>query len=128
MRDESEPYVLVVDDRADIREMLTLSLDRLGVDLVREAATGAQALAAARAWRPTAIILDNGLPDRTGLDLLRELRESCPAARIVMFSADPSIGPEAVAGGADAFIDKMRPTQDLIDLLWPAGPPGASAR
>ncbi len=43
-----------------------------------------------------------------------------------MFSADPPLGPAALAAGADAFVDKMRPTQDLIDLLWPAGQPRVS--
>lgn len=40
-----------------------------------------------------------------------------------MFSADPAIAAAAMARGADGFADKMRPTQDLIDLLWPAGAP-----
>jgi len=128
VRHESEPYVLVVDDLAAVREVLTRVLDQHGVDNVREAATGAQALAEAQAWQPTAIILDNSLPDTTGLNLLPELRETCRTARIVMFSADPYLGPEALTGGADAFIDKMRPTQDLIDVLWPAGPPSATPR
>lgn len=123
MRHRSGQSVLVVEDRADIREVLQRSLNSVGVHHVREASTCAQALTAARTSTPTVIILDNGLPDGTGLDLLPALREACPAARIVVFSADPLIAADAIARGADGFADKMRPLQDLLDLLWPAGAP-----
>jgi len=71
---ESRPTVLVVDDEPQIRRFLRTSL---GVDgySVQEAATAEDALRFATTARPDLIILDLGLPDRDGFEVLRAIRE-----------------------------------------------------
>jgi len=70
----SQPDLLVIDDEAQIRRLLRLTLESAGYR-VREAETGALGLNEAAVARPDAIILDLSLPDMGGLDVLRRLRE-----------------------------------------------------
>jgi len=65
--------ILVVDDTADVAESLAMLLESLGHE-VRLACDGAQALEAARSWRPEAVLLDIGLPGMDGYEVARRLR------------------------------------------------------
>lgn len=79
--------VLVVDDAADARVLLRAALRvRGGFEVVGEAGTGEDALLLAGMLRPDVIVLDLGLPDMTGRDLLTRIRRRAPTSRIVVFS------------------------------------------
>jgi PAS domain S-box-containing protein len=65
--------VLVVDDNADLVDMLALVVSGLGHD-VRKALDGQSAVSAARSYRPDVVLLDLGLPAMSGMDVARELR------------------------------------------------------
>src|SRR6478672_6623483 len=74
---DSEPRyrrVLLVEDEAPLRMVIALNLVGRGVE-VRETATSSQALAALSAEVPDLILLDINLPDRTGWDVLRDLKQ-----------------------------------------------------
>jgi two-component system, OmpR family, KDP operon response regulator KdpE len=71
--DEKRIRVLVVDDERPIRRFLNASLS--GQYLIQEATTGRDALAAVISTRPDIILLDLGLPDMDGLEVIRRLRE-----------------------------------------------------
>ena len=66
--------VLVVDDEAVLAEMVSMALRYEGWD-VSTAGDGASAIASARSHRPDVVVLDVMLPDMSGLDVLRKLRE-----------------------------------------------------
>ena len=66
--------VLIIDDEVQIRRLLRLALDSRGWT-VREAENGTLGLQEAVFHKPDAIVLDLGLPDMDGLDVLRRLRE-----------------------------------------------------
>jgi phosphoserine phosphatase len=68
------PLVLLVEDEAQMRKFLRASLTAHGYRLV-ETATAADALKQATAYNPDLVILDLGLPDRPGMDVIRALRE-----------------------------------------------------
>ena len=70
----ARPIALVIDDELEIRRFLRVSLNANGYD-VHEAAAGADGLAQAATLRPEIIILDIGLPDISGLEVLMRLRE-----------------------------------------------------
>ena len=57
------------------------------------------------------------MPDGTGLQVLPALRATCPAARIVFFSAAPEVREPSKAAGADAFVSKNQPFSDLAAAL-----------
>ena len=81
--------LLLVDDHAVIRSGLRRLLGGLAQVEVGEAATGREALALARSWRPDLALLDLGLPDLGGLELLGRLLLLRPALRVVVFSMHP---------------------------------------
>lgn len=79
--------VLLVDDSADVRRLLRLSLrGHGGFEVVGEASTAAEAAGLAAQHHPDVIVLDLGLPDLTGKDLLTRVRRAAPTSRIVIFS------------------------------------------
>jgi CheY-like chemotaxis protein len=65
--------VLVVDDEADARELLTAALGQYGVE-VRAAVSAAEGLAILKEWKPDVIISDIGLPDEDGYMFIRRVR------------------------------------------------------
>jgi DNA-binding NarL/FixJ family response regulator len=114
--------VLLVDDEPAVRVMLRRWLTRQDLAVCALAATGEQALAAARLHRPDAIVLDHRLPDVPGLQLLPELRRLCPTARIVLFTADLAVARMAAADGAAALV-KGGALSDLSQTLTAAPEP-----
>ena len=75
--------ILIVDDEEQIRRLLRGSLTTAGYK-VREAGDGQSALSEVAYQRPDAIILDLGLPDLAGLEVLRRLREWCQIPVLVL--------------------------------------------
>ena len=100
--------VLVVDDNEDVRGLLRLAFGRADIEVVGSAGDSREALAMAQHDRPGIILLDVNLPDVAGLDLLPQLREHCPQAKVVMFSAQCSsqVTETAMERGAVGFVEK----------------------
>lgn len=116
--------VLIVDDSALIRQMLTraLSVDPR-IEIVGTAKTGVEAIEQARLLDPDIITLDIEMPELSGLEALPHLRKMSDA-RILMLSTldDPDTTLQALSGGAVDFIGKPREgvassLVELTDLL-----------
>nr|WP_246223953.1 response regulator [Pseudarthrobacter psychrotolerans] len=111
---------LVIEDDLDIRELLVLILSGMGFD-VRAAATGAAGIRAAKALDPTLMTLDLGLPDISGHDVARSLREYSNAPIIMITGrARTSDELDGMAAGATAYLTKpFRPVQlrELVQEL-----------
>ena len=110
--------VLLVDDTADVRLLLRLGVEmRPGLEVVGEAADGAEALVLARATGPDIVILDREMPGLGGLEVLPQLREACPTAVIVLFTAaaDGDVHRAATSTGADAV--RLKGRQSIDDLI-----------
>jgi two-component system KDP operon response regulator KdpE len=75
--------ILVVDDELQMRRVLTAGLEYHGYD-VTATASGSEALTEAVAWRPDVVLVDLGLPDTDGFELISRLREKTRAALIVV--------------------------------------------
>jgi CheY-like chemotaxis protein len=100
--------VLVVDDNEDVRGLLRIAFARADIEVVGTAGDSREAIALARHDRPAIILLDVNLPEVAGLDLLPRLREHCPQAQVVMFSAQVSsqVIEKAMQRGAVGFVEK----------------------
>jgi len=112
--------VLVVDDAANLRELLTLLLEvEDDFEVVGTAADGRQAIEAAELLRPDVVLLDLAMPVMDGLQALPELRAHLPLARIVIFSGfeHEALAEEALAAGADAYIEKGTSVTQLVTQL-----------
>jgi DNA-binding NarL/FixJ family response regulator len=117
---QREDSVLVVDDAPATRSMLRRWLAMHDMTVCGEAGTGEEALAAAALYHPAAIILDDGLPDIPGAQLLPRLRQLCPAACIVLFTADSAAARAVRATGTAAAVVKGSPLSDLYRALTAA--------
>jgi DNA-binding NarL/FixJ family response regulator len=100
--------VFVVDDAADLRLLFTMSLRRNGYEVLGEAATGEQAIAAALDLRPDVVLIDLMLPDMTGLDVVTALRDALPTTKLVMCSGmeEPETIDACLDAGANGYIGK----------------------
>lgn len=78
--------ILVADDHSVVREGLRRVLDAPGFEVVGEAASGAEAIAAAERLTPDVVVLDISMPDGNGLSSVARIREVSPASRVLMLS------------------------------------------
>ena len=96
--------VLLVDDHTILREGLRALLELQGdLQVVAAVGTFEEAVESATHLQPDIVLTDIGLPGRSGLLLVRELRRLCPAARIVLLTAHCS--EEYIRAGLDACAD-----------------------
>ncbi len=98
--------ILIVEDERPIRRFLKVSLENQGYR-VEECGTGAEALRSAAGLPPDLVILDLGLPDMDGQEVLRQLRDWYSGPVIVLSARDQeSQKIQALDGGADDYLTK----------------------
>lgn len=106
--------ILVVDDEPQIRMLLRTVLTRAGF-IVVEAATAREALNAHAIDKPDLILLDLGLPDRDGLELVHTLRRESPVRLIVVSAREETEQKVAALDlGADDYVTKPFDTEELL--------------
>ncbi len=100
--------ILLVDDAAFMRMMIKDTLTKNGYTSILEAADGEQAVEQFKLEKPDLIIMDITMPNKTGIEALREIKAIDSAAKIVMCSAmgQESMVVEAIKLGALDFIVK----------------------
>src|ERR1035437_8162655 len=106
--------ILVIDDEVQIRRLLEITLSSNGFR-ISEAATGKEGLVVAATQHPSLIILDLGLPDTDGIEILKKIREWYQKPIIVLSvrnSEDDII--KALDNGANDFITKRFRTIALL--------------
>jgi two-component system KDP operon response regulator KdpE len=109
--------VLVVDDEEQIRRALTVNLSARGYDVV-QAATGQGALLAAADHHPDVVLLDLGLPDLDGLEVLRGLRGWSQVPVVVLTVRDDERSKvNALDLGADDYVTKPFGINELMARL-----------
>lgn len=100
--------VMVVDDHALVRAAIRQAISSPEIEVVAEAATAAATLEMAPDVAPDVLLLDLGLPDRSGLQVLRELRDRLPCMQVIVLtvSGSPRDVHEAVRAGAAGYLTK----------------------
>lgn len=113
----SQTRVLLVDDHDLIRQGLSRAFERQEDFTVSgQAATVAEALTLAARLMPDVVVTDVRLPDGTGLDVVRALRDSNPTIGLVvltMYAGDEQLF-AALEAGASAFVAKDAPADDVV--------------
>jgi len=107
--------VLVVDDEAVLAEMVSMALRYEGWNIAT-AGDGAAALESARSQRPDVVVLDVMLPDMSGLDVLRKLREQNPQLPVLLLTAKDAVE-DRIAGltaGGDDYVTKPFSLEEVV--------------
>lgn len=106
--------ILIVDDEPQIRRFLRISLEINGYR-VSEAASGEEAIVRTAQLRPDAVILDMGLPDMDGLEVLKRLREWTQTPVIILSVRDSDTDKvAALDAGADDYLTKPFSVEELM--------------
>jgi len=110
--------VVLVDDSADLRSLVRMTLDREpDFTVVAEAEDGASGVEAVAAYKPHLVLLDIAMPVMDGLQALTLIREDSPGSIVVMLSAfTGSSGAidRALALGAHGYIEKGGGVPEMI--------------
>ena len=116
--------LLIVDDHEVVRQGLAAMLGRRpGFHVVAEAGTVAEAVAAARKFRPDLVVMDVRLPDGSGIEACREIRAELPDTRVVMLTSYPDEDAvlSAIIAGASGYLLKQVRARDLVAALEAVG-------
>ncbi len=107
-------HIVVVEDDSDISRLLKLELEEAGYT-VATFDTGMRGLAAVREEKPDLVILDLGLPDLSGAEIARRIRQTGDTPIIILTAADDvTTKVEMLNAGADDYLAKPFHAQELI--------------
>ena len=114
--------ILVVDDAAFMRKMVSDALAKGGHEVVGEAGNGVEALAQFQALKPDLVTLDITMPEKDGLAALAEIMAADPSAKVVMCSAlgQESKVLESIKLGAKDFVVKPFQADRVLDAVGKA--------
>lgn len=110
------PKALIVDDELDTCLLLGMLLKKFGIPSlkVHTLADGFEKLVSEK---PQLIFLDNNLPDGTGIERIETFRKALPNSKFVMITAISSLREQALALGADGFIEKPLDIRKIQSVL-----------
>jgi len=109
-------HILVVDDEAQMRELLAVYLSRQGYE-VSTAASTADTMRVVEEKDVDLVVLDIGLAEEDGLKLLMMLKEGHPTMRVIMLTGMGFVEEllqEASQKGADGYVSKLLPLEELL--------------
>ncbi len=112
--------ILIVDDHPVLREGLVMIIEsQPDLEVVAEAGTGKQAIALFEEHLPDITLMDLGLPDIHGVEVIKRLRETHPDARIIVLTT--YLGDvqaiRALRAGASGYLLKATLRRDLLDSI-----------
>jgi len=111
---------MLVEDRTDFRHLMAALLGRqANLELVAQAGSLAEARSHAATVKFDVAVLDLGLPDGNGADLITELRKASPDVGILILSAslDPKNLERATEAGADEILDKLASPTEVVGAI-----------
>ncbi len=117
MMTNGKPYILVVEDDATVRNLITTTLESQNYKYMA-AANGNQAVMSAASGSPDIILMDLGLPDMDGVDVIKKIR-TWSVAPIIVISArsDDHDKVDALDAGADDYLTKPFSVEELLARL-----------
>ncbi len=116
--DERTVRLIVADDSLPARHGLCAILaGRAGIEIIGEASQGVEALALVEEKQPEAALLDVRMRAMDGVQATRLIKRHWPATRVILISMFADHEGEALAAGADAFVVKGCPVEELLTAI-----------
>jgi CheY-like chemotaxis protein len=122
--DKMETYMdrtmrlLIVDDNPRARRALKVLLSQqAGICVTAEAANGLEALRSINEQAPDIVLMDMRMPVMNGLEATRNIKANWPQIKVVILTMYPDCETEAVTAGADAFLAKGCPLEELLSMV-----------
>lgn len=116
----SEIRILLVDDHEVVREGLRALLTRReGFQVVGQAGTVAESIVEAERTRPDIVVMDVRLPDGSGIEACREIRERMPDTKVIILTsyADDDAVFASILAGASGYVLKQTRSRALADAI-----------
>jgi DNA-binding NarL/FixJ family response regulator len=116
----TQTRVMLVDDHPDFRDLMAALLEgQPDLEVVAQAGSMAEARTQAAASSFDVVVLDLGLPDGNGADLIGELREASPGGAVLIMSASlhPTNIEKAMRAGAAEVLDKLSPPAEVVGTV-----------
>ncbi|MBP9560010.1 MAG: response regulator [Synergistaceae bacterium] len=111
--------ILIADDSAYMRSILKDLLLRNGYDVIGEAENGKEVLGLYRKLKPDVVAMDIMMPEMSGIQALKEIKENYPEARVVMSAAmgQQHLVVEAIRAGAADFFIKPVQAERVVEAI-----------
>ena len=112
--------ILIADDSSIVRDRLTSLIgDVSGAEVVGQAKDAAQAKTLAKKLKPDIAILDVRMPQGNGVEVLRDIKQTNPASRVIMLTnfVDAESRRMCFDQGADYFFDKSIEFEKVVEVL-----------
>ena len=111
--------VLIADDNARARNGLRALLAvQQKIEIVGEAVDGRQAVQMVQEFQPDVVLMDVRMPRMDGLEATRQIKARWPQVRVVVVSMYTTHRTHALAAGADRFLSKGCPVEELLEAIW----------
>jgi len=111
--------ILLADDNPEVRSALRLLLEQDPLPIIVMEISDTQGLfASLRENCPLAVLLDWELPEFHGKDALDAIHSFCPGMKVIAMSSRYEARHEALRAGADAFISKAEPAEQILATLY----------
>ena len=114
-----KPRVLIADDHDIVREGIKNLLQGTAYQIVGEVANGRDAVALSNKLRPDVVLLDVSMPILNGIDAARQIRVSCPRAKMILLTMhrDEHYVLEALRAGIKGYVLKTQVSADLVKAV-----------
>jgi DNA-binding NarL/FixJ family response regulator len=110
--------VMHVEDHADFRDLMEILLNsQSDIEVVAQAGSLIEARAHVARFEFDVAVLDLGLPDGDGVDLISDLRRANPEVGVLILSANLDAGSLETAAEADEIMDKLAPVEEVIGTV-----------
>lgn len=110
---------LIADDHPAVVQAVVDTLEQAALSVVGTARDGSEALQLATALKPDVVLVDLGLPEISGIELVGKLSTDLPSAKLLVYTGQTksSLVKEALEAGASGFVLKDAPLPDLVRAI-----------